>query len=279
MSHLGEMGVSEVLLVTLYMEEAVRAWVASRHCADVAFDVMTQPESPYGTGAAAEVARDWVGDEPFVLHFGDTVCPRANYVGLAEERRRYPDATILTAWAAEDVTGGAIFVGPDGWVRDMIEKPDSTEEARGSFVNAGAFVLQPACFDILSRVGLTDRGGKMEKELTDVFRTQIASGKPPRAFEIAGYWSNVSDVRELLRLNALMLDDLGRPEHVSLGADCAVSESASVEDSILLDGVVVEDGASVRYAVLGEGVRVAAGATCHGTPSEPVVAEDGAVVS
>ncbi len=274
--NLTEMEVSEVLLVTLYKGEAVARWAASQTRPNLAFDAITQPESPYGTGAAAEAARDWVGDEPFILHFGDIVCPRANYTRLAEERERFPEATILTTWAVEDVTGGAVFVGPDGWVRDMVEKPETAERARGSFVNAGAFVLQPECFDILATVGLTDRGGKMEKELTDVFRALIAAGRPPRAFEITGYWSNVSDLPELLRLNALMLDGLGRPDHVSLGVGAVVADGASVRDSILLDGAVVEEGAEVRYAVVDEGARVPAGSRCVGAPESPVLVANGA---
>jgi NDP-sugar pyrophosphorylase family protein len=265
---LGAMGVTEVLLVVQYLEEMVADWVQSVRIDGIRFGTIRQPATSYGTGAAALVGREWTADEPFVLHYGDILCAPVNYVRFAELARANPGHEILTVYGAGAVGGGAVFVEGAHATR-IVEKP-TPEQCAGAYVNAGIYLFQPDAYSILDRCGLSERG---ELELTDVPRVRMEQGVPPLACELTGFWSNVSDAAEVLRLNRLY--GAGDPATgLVMGADCSVGEGASLRESMLLDGATVGGGVSARYAVVGEAAHVGSGCVLDGRADRPVVLAD-----
>ena len=75
----------------------------------------------------------------------------------------------------------------------------------------------------------------------------------------------------------------GTVRHSVVSVGCTIGKDALVEDSVLMPGVVVEDGAIVRHAILGESSRVCrnavvGGAFAEGEKKEISVTSKGAVV-
>ena len=75
----------------------------------------------------------------------------------------------------------------------------------------------------------------------------------------------------------------GTVRHSVVSVGCTIGKDAVVEDSVLMPGVVVEDGAIVRHAILGEDSRVGrnavvGGAFGEGEKKEISVTSKGAVV-
>ena len=71
--------------------------------------------------------------------------------------------------------------------------------------------------------------------------------------------------------------------HSVVSVGCTIGKDALVEDSVLMPGVVVEDGAIVRHAILGESSKVCrnavvGGAFAEGEQKEISVTSKGAVV-
>lgn len=262
------MGVTEVLLVVQYLEGMVVDWARTARSEGIRFDIIRQPATSYGTGAAALVGREWTADEPFVLHYGDILCAPENYARFAELARANPGEEILTVYRAGAVGGGAVFVEGRRATR-IVEKP-TPEQCAGAYVNAGIYLFQPDAYAILDRCGLSERG---ELELTDIPRVRMEEGAPPLACELTGFWSNVSDPAEVLRLNRLY--GAGDPETgLVTGLGCSVGEGASLRETMLLDGATVGVGVSARHAVVGEGARVGSGCVLDGRPERPVVLAD-----
>ena len=74
-----------------------------------------------GTGRVVELARDFVGESPFVLAYGDILVDPVNYKGVVN----LPDdaEAILTVTRGEDVSkGGAVFVNEQMELLDIREK-------------------------------------------------------------------------------------------------------------------------------------------------------------
>jgi glucose-1-phosphate thymidylyltransferase len=264
-------GATEVLLVVQYLENQLREWVRTAQFEGLRIETVRQPEEPYGTGAAALPAEEWVGGEPFYLYFGDILCDPPNFPQFRALAESHPDETILTVFRTDCAGGGAVF-WEDGRMTRLVEKP-KPEEAEGAGNNAGIYLLQPDAFRVLRESPLSSRG---ELELTEVFLAGLAAGRPPLVHELTGYWSNVSDAAEILRLNDLMgaADEHG----VTYGRECAVGEDAYIREAMLLDRASVGESTFIRHAVLGEGATV--GPWCHvgGTPSQPAILADGVTV-
>ncbi len=265
-------GATEMLLVVQYREEEVRAWAHSARFEGLAIEVLRQPETPYGTGAAALAGRAWTAGAPFMLHFGDILCGPENYPRFGELARANPHETILTVYRTGAVGGGAVFV-EGGRATRIVEKP-TPEQSVGACVNAGVFLFQPDAFEVLDRCGLSKRG---ELELTDVFTRQIADGRPPLACELTGFWSNVSDAAEVLRLNRVY--GVGGEQGVVLGAGCSVGVSVTLSDAMLLDRAEIGPGVTATHLVLGEGAQIGGGSSVEGRPSQPAVLADGVTVA
>ena len=75
----------------------------------------------------------------------------------------------------------------------------------------------------------------------------------------------------------------GKVTHSVISTGCYIGKDAVVEDSVVMPGVVIEDGAIVRHAILGEGSKVCknavvGGAFAEGEKKEISVTSKGAVV-
>ena len=72
-----------------------------------------------GTGRVVELARDFSGDDPFILSYGDILVPAESYAPLVNFTNVEGKLTVKID---EDVRkGGAVFI-VDGMVTDLIEK-------------------------------------------------------------------------------------------------------------------------------------------------------------
>ncbi len=75
----------------------------------------------------------------------------------------------------------------------------------------------------------------------------------------------------------------GTVKHSVVSVGCTIGKNAIVEDSVVMPGVIIEDGAIVRHAILGEGSKVCknavvGGAFAEGEKKEISVTSKGAVV-
>ncbi len=147
-----------------------------------------------GTGRVVELAKDFAGDDPFILSYGDILVPPASYAPLAD----FGDVDgKLTVKIDEDVRkGGAVFVR-DGFVTDLIEKPGEGQPT-SPYYNAGIYAFSPRIFDYTAKLELSPRG---EYELTDAIAAQVRDGLRIAAVELDGEWADVRDPEVLRELN------------------------------------------------------------------------------
>jgi len=190
-------GVKNFLIIVGYHADAVRDYFGDGTCFGLEIKYAVQVIQD-GTGRVVELARDFVGQTPFLLSYGDILVDRANYKSLVE----LPDdvAAIVSVKQNQDVSkGGAVFVNERMEVADIREKPKAGE-ATSPWYNAGIYAFQPSIFEWTARLQPSPRG---EYELTDAVRGLAQSGKRVKAFELSGEWADVRDPEILAQLNKL----------------------------------------------------------------------------
>lgn len=175
-------GVEKVLLITGYLADQIEA-VASTHSLPTSF---LRQATIDGTAHAALLARAWVGDDAFLLTFGDILAEPEHYVGMAE---MFPGSEgILAARHVEDpYQGAAIYIDGDNRVEKIIEKPPIGTSTT-QWNSAGIYIFSPSLFAELARVPLSDRG---EYELTTAITQLLEAGKTLRLFALEGTWLDV----------------------------------------------------------------------------------------
>ena len=149
-----------------------------------------------GTGKVVELAREFAGDDPFILSYGDIIVDPRNYSRLT--RLEGDVEAIVTVKENEDVSkGGAVFVNEQFELIDLREKP-AAGEPTSPWYNAGIYAFRPSIFDFIARLKRSPRG---EFELTDAIRALALSGKTVQALELSGDWADVRDPEILAQLN------------------------------------------------------------------------------
>jgi glucose-1-phosphate cytidylyltransferase len=140
------------------------------------------------TGGRVKKIRKYVGDEPFMLTYGDGVADVniAELVAYHETKRK-----LVTVTAVQPLGRfGSLDLSEENEVRGFQEKP----KGDGAWVNGGFFVLQPQIFDYIS-----DDSTVLEQEPLE----KVASNGELVAFKHENFWQPMDSMRDKVKLNEL----------------------------------------------------------------------------
>lgn len=180
---------------------------------------------------------------------------------------------------------GVVSVDDEFRVTSFVEKP---EDPPSTLANMGVYIFSTQVLDRLlwedrERTGSTHDFGK------DILPRMVANQMRVMAFPFSGYWVDVGTVESYWQAH---MDLLTNPPPMDLNdrswivhtrteerPPVWVSAGATVTDSMVTDGCVIEPGARVERSVLSPGVRVEAGALVReAVLLTDAVIEPGAVV-
>ncbi|WP_330290097.1 glucose-1-phosphate thymidylyltransferase [Streptomyces sp. NBC_00576] len=202
-------------------------------------------DAPRGLAHTVSIARDFLGNDDFVMYLGDNVLPDG-VVGIAEEFTTHRPAAQVVVYKVPDPRSfGVAELGPDGEVLRLVEKP---QEPRSDLALIGVYFFTPAIHEAVEAIEPSARG---ELEITEAIQWLLSSGADVRASRYDGYWKDTGKVEDVLKCNSHFLDGLSRrvDGHVDAG-------------SVLVGQVVVEAGARILRsrvegpAIIGTGTVV-----------------------
>jgi len=96
------------------------------------------------TGARIKKAREFLGNEPFMLTYGDGV-GNIEIDKLLEFHKSHGGTVTITSTQPEG-RFGALKLGEDNLVSEFMEKP----KGDGNWINAGFFICEPEVFDYIA---------------------------------------------------------------------------------------------------------------------------------
>src|SRR5213078_822328 len=192
---LRDAGVRGFLIIVGYRADTVQNFFGDGSRYNIEIQYATQVVQD-GTGRVVDLARNFAGDLPFVLNYGDILIDPTNYKRIVN----LPDdvEAIITVTRGEDTSkGGAVFLNERMELVDLREK-SKPGEATSPWYNAGIYTFRPSIFEFTAKLKPSPRG---EYELTDAIRALAQSGKRVKALELIGGWADVRDPEILTRLN------------------------------------------------------------------------------
>ncbi len=140
------------------------------------------------TGGRIRRVKDYIGDETFMLTYGDGVSD-VDIGELLKFHKSHGKIGTLTAIAV-DQRFGVLDIGENGEIREFSEK----DEKDASVVNGGYMVFEPGIFDYI-----TGDDTVFEKESLK----QLAHDDELRAFLHKGFWKCMDTQREKEQLEKL----------------------------------------------------------------------------
>ncbi|MFF8726188.1 glucose-1-phosphate thymidylyltransferase [Streptomyces sp. NPDC015171] len=225
-------------------------------------------EEALGLAHAVRVARDWLGDEDFLMYLGDNYLPSGIADLVAQyraERRALVDAWILLAKVEDPTRFGIAELAADGTVARMEEKPAAPVS---DLAVVGVYLFTPAVHEAVAAVGPSARG---ELEITDAVQWLIDSGRTVRGSSVTGYWKDTGTVDDLLEANNAVLEDVERSVRGEVGEGSEVigrvriEAGASIVRSRVVGPAVIGADVLVRDSVVGPFTSVADGCRITGS--------------
>jgi len=141
------------------------------------------------TGGRIKRIQKYVGNEPFLLTYGDGVSD----VNISQTINEHIKAGKILSIMAFQPSGrfGALDIAGNGMVNSFLEKPAGD----GAWINAGYFVCEPQVFDYLTG----DESEIFERGPVE----RIVSEGQLHAFKHNGFWKPMDTLRDKTELNEM----------------------------------------------------------------------------
>jgi glucose-1-phosphate thymidylyltransferase len=243
--HMAEVGITDIAIIIGETGDDVRAAVGDGSRWGVAITYLPQ-DAPLGLAHCVLIARDFLGDDDFVMYLGDNLLQRglAGIVERAERERESeaPAAHILLCPVPDAQRFGVAVLDGDRVVQ-LVEKP---EVPPSDLAMVGVYLFTPAIHEAVAAIEPSARG---ELEIVDAIQWLIDDGQQVNHDLLDGWWLDTGKKDSLLEANRRALEAI----ETRIDGD--------VDDATDLDGrVVVEAGARIVNSTVRGPAIVAAGA-------------------
>jgi glucose-1-phosphate thymidylyltransferase len=216
-----------------------------------------QQEAPLGLAHGVLIAREFLGDEDFVMYLGDNLLQQdlADFVRrfealryaaaaprLGDEGPLQPAAQILLAHVKEPQHFGVAELDSTGRVLNLVEKPPAPAS---DLALVGVYLFDKTIHEAVSSIKPSGRG---ELEITDAIQWLIDAGHLVLSDVLAGWWIDTGKLTPLLEANRVLMEGIER------------RIDGEVDTESQLDGrVVIEAGARVLRSHIRGPAMVGAG--------------------
>lgn len=204
-------GYNEFIICAGYKQHAIKEWFSNYFLdsSDVTFDYRDHQEKIVVhechteqwsvtvvdtglhtmTGGRIKRVQKYVGNEPFLMTYGDGVCD-VEIDKLIEFHKSHGKIATLTA-VMQDQSKGVLDIGGDNAVKSFREKKIND----GAPINAGFMVLNPEIFDYLE-----DDNTVFEREPLE----KLAAEGQLMSYMHKGFWQCMDNIREKELLENLL---------------------------------------------------------------------------
>lgn len=207
-------------------------------------EVVRETERLESGGAVRHAAAAAGVEGRFAVLNGDVFVDFDFQAMLAQHISRDADLSIALSEVADPWAYGVAVVDPANRILDFVEKPPEGTEP-SNLINAGVWIFE---------AGLTAEipAGAVRVEET-LFPTLVAQGRTVLGYPYRGVWADIGTPARYLELHQALLT---RDQLPWWGPKAFVDPAASIEASVLGDGVQVGSGARVANSVLWEEVAI-----------------------
>jgi len=247
-------GVTEVCIVVGYGREQIEAHYRE-NVPPLPLCFVEQREQ-LGTAHALSFTRDFVGDEPFVMSYGDVLIPHGTWSKFYKAYEEQDAEGLMALYQIENPARLGVVETRGKFIERITEKPERAPPT--ALINAGIYILPPTIFEAIDATNMSQR---REYELTDSLEILLRKGSRLTWYELDN-WLTIGMLWDLLHANKVILTEM------------AQSRGKEEIPSLKLEGDI-EDGATLVGPVgVQKNARIRAGTYIIG----PVLIDEGATI-
>jgi glucose-1-phosphate thymidylyltransferase len=218
-------------------------------------------EAPLGLAHCVLIARDFLGDDDFVMYLGDNfLVGGIQELVTAFESGDY-SAQILLTPVDDPRSYGVAELGRSGQILGLEEKP---EAPASDLAIVGVYMFTPAVHEAVRAISPSPRG---ELEITDAVQWLIRNDHHVHSHLITGYWKDTGRVQDMLECNRIVLESIETQIHgtvddrTEITGRVVIDPGAVVEDSVLRGPLVIGADTKIVRSYLGPFTSIGDGCT------------------
>ena len=234
-------GINDILIIVGYKEEQIKDYFNKRSTEiNINIEFLTQNEF-LGTAHAASLAKEYVGEENFLLMYGDLFVDSMIFTKMIQKYNNSgAEGMISLVEVKNPQEYGIITIDSEGFVESITEKP-SPELNLGNLGNAGIYIFNSLIFKAIEK---TKKSIRAEYEFTDSMKILIKELEG----RIIGYnikeyfWNDIGLPWQLFDVNKYLLDTIkneikGKIENnVHLLGNIYVGKTTTIKSGTYIQG-------------------------------------------
>ncbi len=223
------LGINEAVLIIGYLGEQIKEYVVKAF-PDMKFDFVEQKQR-LGLGHAILLAEPFVGAEPCLIIYGDTI-----FIGdFSAAMHETTDGTIGVKQVDDPRRFGVVEL-EGSFISRLIEKPNYVKPMQAivgvNFIRNSALMFE-SIKELIEKQIMT----KGEYQLTDAFQLMIDKGSKLNTFPMKG-WYDCGKPETLLETNRFLLKR-------------SQGHFRSREDCVIIPPVYIHDSAKLSHSIIG----------------------------
>lgn len=259
LTHMAEAGIREVGMVVGDTAAEIEAAVGDGSRWGLSVTYLPQ-DQPLGLAHAVLIAREYLGDDHFVMYLGDNLL--RDGISRFVERFEADQQASHTPRLGDEVSGacaaqilltpvpdpqrfGVAEIGADGSVTRLLEKPTKPPS---DLALVGVYLFGPTIHEAVRAISPSARG---ELEITDAIQWLIDQEYRVNHEVLEGWWLDTGKLTPLLEANRLLLEVLEPTNEGKIDADSQIEGRVSIGEGAEIIASVVRGP-----AVIGPGARV-----------------------
>jgi glucose-1-phosphate thymidylyltransferase len=247
LKHLAEAGVRDVAVILGPIQEGIRENVGDGSAFGLNVEYIVQGE-PKGLAHAVKCAREFLGDDPFVMYLGDNLLQSGVRPFLARYESDRPAAVVGATPVSHPESYGVVEVS-DGRILSLEEKP---LHPKSNLALIGVYLFGPEIHPIVESLVPSKRG---ELEITEAIWKLCQTRRRVSVLKVDGWWKDTGRPEDLLEANDQVLETAPQDQFILAGT---VSDGAQITGKVRLgSGSFVGPRAQVEGpTVIGNDVRI-----------------------
>lgn len=246
-------GITDIAIVVGDTGAQIREAMGDGSAFGARFTYLRQ-QQPLGIAHAVLTAREFLGDEPFVLYLGDNVLMG----GIGDFVEAWTASGAVAAVIARSVSDPRAFGVAefrDGRLVCVREKPDVPPT---DLAVIGVYGFTSTVFEVMERQRPSPRG---ELEIADSINGLLAADYLVQSSITAAEWIDTGKMEDILEANRVVLaalvdDPALAPQGSTFDGAVQVGEGARIERCHIAGPVVIGAGATLRNSTVGPDVSI-----------------------